>query len=393
MRNPLVKRNRANQNFGFPANSSEVVLSVLDIFTLRVIYFVSKFVVRYGAMRVLGVMVARESDSFRRGNEVIVRSNRGIETAQVLCEASDDALNHLDQPATGNILREMTDDDVRELAHIEQSRDENQAICQKHVEDLGLDMQLVEIEQLLGGERIVIYYLAEDRVDFRGLVKNLASEFQTRIEMKQIGVRDEAKILADYGDCGRPVCCNTHLSKMPPVSMKMAKVQKATLDPTKISGRCGRLKCCLRYEYDTYEEIQKQLPRVGAHIVTREGQARVIGQEILAEQLLIETEDHRRILIDASEVLSTIRKDSRKPASDSRKPASDSRGKTDVRDEENGQRPEEAARDSGMPRSKKQDSNSKDSSKKSKSGDAGKSRKPGGKNRDSANDENRDNKN
>ena len=109
-------------------------------------------------------------------------------------------------------------------------------------------MQLVDLEHLFGGERVVIYYLSDDRVDFRELVKALAGEFQTRIEMRQIGVRDEAKLLADYGDCGQPVCCGTFLSEMPPVSMKMAKVQKATLDPTKISGRCGRLKCCLRYE-------------------------------------------------------------------------------------------------------------------------------------------------
>ena len=126
--------------------------------------------------------------------------------------------------------------------------------------------------------------------------------------MKQIGVRDEAKMLADYGDCGKPVCCNTHLSTMPPVSMKMAKLQKATLDPNKISGRCGRLKCCLRYEFDTYEEIEKQLPKVGSQVVTREGKGKVLNQHILSEQLLLETEDHRRILIPASDVLSVIKK-------------------------------------------------------------------------------------
>lgn len=348
----------------------------------------SKYVVRYGSMRVLGVMVAKDSDSFRRGSEVIVRSNRGIETAQVLCEASEDSLSHLDQPPTGNILREMTDDDVRELAHIEDTRDANQAICQKHIDELALEMQLVEIEQLLGGERIVIYYLAEDRVDFRSLVKNLASEFQTRIEMKQIGVRDEAKILADYGDCGRPVCCNTHLSKMPPVSMKMAKVQKATLDPTKISGRCGRLKCCLRYEYDTYEAIQKQLPRVGAFIVTREGKARVIGQEILAEQLLVETEDHRRILIDASEVLSTIKRESGRSSS------SPNNGEEVARPREE-QKPNRDGPDGGNkesrkpPRGKNKDSNSKGPAKKSKKRGSGKTGKSGGgQNRDSANKKN-----
>jgi cell fate regulator YaaT (PSP1 superfamily) len=163
--------------------------------------------------------------------------------------------------------------------------------------------------------------LSEDRVDFRDLVKVLAREFQTRIEMKQIGVRDEAKLLADYGDCGKPVCCNTHLSEMPPVSMKMAKLQKATLDPTKISGRCGRLKCCLRYEYDTYQDLQRELPPIGSDIVTSTGRAKVLAQEILAGQLLVEMEDHRRVTIDSTEVLTVISRGSghRKP----RKPRPD----------------------------------------------------------------------
>ncbi|MEM7212349.1 MAG: regulatory iron-sulfur-containing complex subunit RicT, partial [Pseudomonadota bacterium] len=116
------------------------------------------------------------------------------------------------------------------------------------------------------------------------------------------------------GDCGKPVCCNTHLSAMPPVSMKMAKLQKATLDPTKISGRCGRLKCCLRYEYDTYVDIQRELPPIGSDVVTNNGRARVINQAILAEQLLVEMEDHRRVLISTSDVLTVLKKGSGRPA-------------------------------------------------------------------------------
>jgi cell fate regulator YaaT (PSP1 superfamily) len=183
-------------------------------------------------------------------------------------------------------------------------------------------MELVDVEHIFGGERIVVYYLAEDRVDFRELVKLLAGEFQTRIEMRQIGVRDEAKLLADYGDCGKPVCCNTHLSQMPPVSMKMAKLQKATLDPTKISGRCGRLKCCLRYEYDTYEALQKELPPVGADVVTNSGRARVLGQEILSGHLLVEMEDRRRIMIQASDVLTILSRGSQRPARQDGTPSS-----------------------------------------------------------------------
>ena len=265
-------------------------------------------------MRTLGVMAVRNDASYRRGMEVIVRSDRGLEVGQVLCESTDDALSHLDKPPSGTIVRSVSGDDVNEIDHIDGTRQGKLAACQKHIDALGLEMKLVDVEQLFGGERLVVFYLSEERVDFRELVKLLASEFQTRIEMRQIGVRDEAKLLADYGDCGKPVCCNNHLVTMPPVSMKMAKLQKATLDPTKISGRCGRLKCCLRYEFDTYEEIQKQLPRVGAQIVTRNGKAKVLNQHIIAEQLLVETEDHRRMVIDASEVLSVIKKSQEKRA-------------------------------------------------------------------------------
>ncbi len=265
-----------------------------------------KYVVRYGVLRALGVFGTRGNDSYARGASVITRTTRGLEVGDVLCEATDEAVSTLQNPTHGQILRGMSADDNNEFSHMQSGVSGAFEICQKYTKKLQLPMQLIDIEHLFGGERIVIYYLAEGRVDFRELVKQLAAEFQTRIEMRQIGVRDEAKLLADYGDCGKPVCCNTHLSEMPPVSVKMAKLQKATLDPTKISGRCGRLKCCLRYEYSTYEEMQKELPRIGSEVITEKGRARVLNQEILTGQLLIETEDHRRVLIDSSEVLTVI---------------------------------------------------------------------------------------
>ncbi|MCR9115632.1 MAG: signal peptidase [bacterium] len=266
-----------------------------------------KYVVRYGVMRTLGVHSSRGGDVLRRGMRVISRTNRGLEAGEVLCEATENSLRQMKNPPGGQVLREMSAEDKNEVDHLQSMIADKIKACKKHVVDLGLKMQLVDVEHLFGGERIVVYYLADQRIDFRMLVKALAAEFQTRIEMKQIGVRDEAKLLADYGDCGKPVCCNTHLYQMPPVSMKMAKVQKATLDPTKISGRCGRLKCCLRYEYDTYVEYQAELPNVGSEIVTENGKARVLGQEILSRQLLVSMEDNRRVLIDANEVLSVIK--------------------------------------------------------------------------------------
>jgi cell fate regulator YaaT (PSP1 superfamily) len=273
-----------------------------------------KYIVRYGAMRSLGVFSVRGKDELSRGAKVIARTSRGLEAGEVLCEATEDAIEQIRNPDNGQILRQMTAQDQNELEHIElQSRDEFKT-CEGYVQKLGLDMELVDIEHVFGGERIVVYYLAEERVDFRELVKQLASEFQTRIEMRQIGVRDEARLLADYGDCGKPVCCNTHLSAMPPVSMKMAKIQKATLDPTKISGRCGRLKCCLRYEYDTYLDLQKELPPIGSDIVTGNGRAHVLNQSILASQLLVSMEDGRRVLINADEVLTVLKRGKGAPA-------------------------------------------------------------------------------
>lgn len=217
----------------------------------------SDYVVRCGAMRFLGLFSAAGGREYRREAKVIVRTERGLEAGEVLCAATPETVAHMKEPVSGQILREMTADDRHELARMRQQAKHEIEICHQHIERLGLKMQLVDAEHIFGGERIVIYYLAESRVDFRELVRLLAGEFQTRIEMRQIGVRDEAKLLADYGDCGCPVCCNTHLVQMPPVSMRMAKLQKATLDPTKISGRCGRLKCCLRYEYETYEQMQR----------------------------------------------------------------------------------------------------------------------------------------
>jgi cell fate regulator YaaT (PSP1 superfamily) len=266
-----------------------------------------RFIVRHGAMRFLGEFEARPPMSCARAAAVIVRSDRGQEVGEVLCESNPRALGMIASPTRGEILRVMTPGDVRAAEDLhERTRREFDA-CRRIIDQRRLPMALVDVEHLFGGERIVFYFLADKRVDFRELVKDLAREFQTRIEMRQIGVRDEAKILADYGDCGKPVCCNTHMTVMPPVSMRMAKLQKSTLDPTKISGRCGRLKCCLRFEQDVYEEFQAQLPPPGTRVVTPKGQGRVVAQEVLARKLLVEFEDGRRLIVPAAEILTTLK--------------------------------------------------------------------------------------
>jgi cell fate regulator YaaT (PSP1 superfamily) len=266
---------------------------------------VDPWIVRHGAMRHLGEFHADEGN-WARGQEVVVRTERGLELGTILCQATPQALGLLEGPTQGRILRLLTERDRAERDRIAALQRVEMEGCTRFVQQRKLQMELVDVEHLFGGERIIFYFLAEKRVDFRDLVKDLAREYQTRIEMRQIGVRDEAKLLADYGDCGKPVCCNTHMTVMPPVSMKMAKLQKSTLDPTKISGRCGRLKCCLRFEHEVYEEFQQELPPVGARVVTRKGQGKVLAQEVLARRILVEFEDGRRLPVAADEVLTRL---------------------------------------------------------------------------------------
>jgi len=165
-----------------------------------------KYVVRHGVMRSLGVFTTSRGEAFGRGIRVIARTSRGLESGEILCEADDQAVANLTDPSQGQILRAMSTQDEIELRHMHDQERQEFESCQRHIEKLGLEMDLVDAEHIFGGERIVFFYLAENRVDFRELVKILAAEFQTRIEMRQIGVRDEAKLLADYGDCGKPVC-------------------------------------------------------------------------------------------------------------------------------------------------------------------------------------------
>jgi len=261
------------------------------------------YVVRYGQMRYLGEYSGLAGQDHPRGQLVVLRSDRGAELGEVLCQATDRTALFLENPARGEILRVATPYDLEAASRLSGRQQEGFATCLQLIARRRIQMDLVDVEAIFGGERMVFYYLAEERVDFRELVKDLARAFRTRIEMRQIGVRDEAKLLADYGDCGKPVCCNTHLSRMPPVSMRMAKVQKTTLDPSKISGRCGRLKCCLRYEFDTYQALERELPAVGSRVSTPRGQGRVLALEVLARKVVVEFEDRRRIVVRHDEIL------------------------------------------------------------------------------------------
>ena len=265
-----------------------------------------KYIARHGAMRLLGEYESIEGEKFSRLERVIVKSERGLELAEILCNASPETISAIPDLMHGTIMRRLSAEDLQREEYLKQNHEKEFNEASDLIKSHKLAMQLVEVEHLFGGERIVFYFLSEKRIDFRELVKAMARQFQARIELRQIGVRDEAKLLADYGDCGKPVCCNTHLTVMPPVSMRMAKLQKSTLDPSKISGRCGRLKCCLRYENAVYEEFQQTLPALGARILTRKGQGKVLAHEILARRVLVEFEDGRRLPVAVDEILTRL---------------------------------------------------------------------------------------
>lgn len=265
-----------------------------------------RYIVRCGLNRTIFSMSSRSEH--QRGEQVIARSNRGLELGEVLCEITSHNEHATGKIPGGSIQRPAGPSELEVSAKLKRQAASDRADCQAVVESLGLKMHTIDVERIFGGELITIYYTAAERVDFRELVKKLAGKYHARIEMRQIGARDEAKLLGDYGDCGRPLCCSGYLQEMPPVTMRMAKLQKATLDPNKLSGRCGRLKCCLRYENDHYEELASKIPPPGSEIVTREGRARVITVELLAQQMLVATEDNRRILISPEECLSVIKR-------------------------------------------------------------------------------------
>ena len=215
-----------------------------------------------------------------KGQHVIVDTSKGMEYAEVIEPNHEVPDDKVVQPLR-RMLRIATANDDR-VVEINAKREKDaMAICRKKIEQHKLDMKLVDAEYSFEGNKIMFFFTSDGRVDFRELVKDLASEFRTRIELRQIGVRDEAKMLGGIGICGRPYCCNGFLNDFHPVSTKMAKVQNMSLNPTKISGACGRLMCCLRYEQEAYEELVKAVPKNGAFVETPAGYGVVNGVNVL----------------------------------------------------------------------------------------------------------------
>jgi cell fate regulator YaaT (PSP1 superfamily) len=229
------------------------------------------------------------------GEFVIVETVRGIEYGKVVISNKQVDENDIVLPLK-KVIRIADAKDKWIVEENKKAAREAYDICLKKVEEHGLEMKLVDVEYTFDRNKVIFYFTADGRVDFRELVKDLAAIFRTRIELRQIGVRDEAKMLGGIGPCGRMLCCSTFLGDFDPVSIKMAKDQNLSLNPTKISGLCGRLMCCLKYENEEYETAKEQLPDLGEYVETPHGLGKVIGLNILERVLQVELSEHGRVV-------------------------------------------------------------------------------------------------
>ncbi|MEW8956162.1 stage 0 sporulation family protein [Clostridium sp.] len=222
----------------------------------------------------------------KKDNYVIVETARGIEFGECVIGPKEVSDEEIVAPLK-NVLRVSTEEDIEKHKNNKEKEKDAFQICLKKISEHELGMKLIDVEYTFDNNKVIFYFTAEGRVDFRDLVKDLATIFKTRIELRQIGVRDEAKMIGGLGPCGRPLCCSSFLGDFASVSIKMAKEQNLSLNPTKISGICGRLMCCLNYEQDIYEGIRKIMPKVGSVVKTENGQGEVVSNSIIKEKLKV----------------------------------------------------------------------------------------------------------
>ncbi len=236
------------------------------------------------------------------GDRVVVETERGLGLGKVVSTITekDEALF---TQSLAKVQRLLGLEDEKTLAHLKRREKEAYEFCQRRIKERGMDMKLVRVENLFDGSKAIFYFTADGRVDFRELVKDLAHTFHTRIEMRQIGVRDEAKMVGGLGICGRELCCSSFLRDFQPVSVKMAKEQNLALNPSKISGQCGRLLCCLDYEYETYCDLRKKFPKCGKRARTMLYSGTVEKMNILTGELLLKQEDGKQVSVHVKELV------------------------------------------------------------------------------------------
>ncbi len=226
------------------------------------------------------------------GQGVVVETARGLELGFVVIAEKMVKKGDIVSPLR-KVIRVATNEDLEKLERNRVKEKEAFSICESKIENHQLEMKLVDVQYAFDESKIVFFFTADGRIDFRDLVKDLAAVFRTRIELRQIGVRDEAKMYGGIGPCGRELCCSTHLCEFVPVSIKMAKTQNLTLNPSKISGICGRLMCCLRYENEYYEEIEEVMPNLGESVLTPDGHGSVVATNAIKKSALVELSDEK----------------------------------------------------------------------------------------------------
>jgi len=233
----------------------------------------------------------------KEGNYVIVEHDRGLDYGKIVPPAEGFAVDSKAKELPKRIVRKATESDLKQIEENRVKAKEAFSTCVKKIEEHKLDMKLVWCEYSFDRTKIIFYFTAEGRIDFRNLVKDLAKIFKARIELRQIGVRDEARLFGGFGPCGRELCCAKFLKDFEPVTIKMAKEEGLPLNPPKISGLCGRLMCCLSFEYETYKLLSKGLPREGERVHTQQGKGKVIGINVFKRTATVELEDGTQVEI------------------------------------------------------------------------------------------------
>lgn len=240
--------------------------------------------------------------ALRSGDKVVVKTSRGMEFGEVVSSPTDVVEEEITSPLK-KVLRKATDEDKDQLKKNKQKEKEAYEVAEEKIIKHKLPMKLVEVEHVFDGSKIIFYFTSDGRVDFRELVKDLASVFRTRIELRQIGVRDEAKMIGGLGPCGQRLCCTVFLGDFEPVSIRMAKEQDLPLNPLKISGICGRLMCCLKYEYEAYQDFKKRAPKRGVKVTTEWGLAKIVDFNVPKETVIVELESGQRVEMALVEAL------------------------------------------------------------------------------------------
>ena len=270
--------------------------------------------------RLTGIVELEAIDDIKTGDFIVSELDKGTCLGTVISEPADTAKEGLKK-----IGRKATEQEVKDHYALKEKEQYSFDFCKKKIQEMALPMKLLSTEYLFGGTKLLFYFISENRVDFRELVKELAKEFKIRIELRQVGVRDEAKIIGGLGNCGNTICCRKFLNNFSIVSIKMVKEQSLALNPSKISGICGRLMCCLAYEYETYVSCKKNFPKIGKRVKTPKGEGKVVKHNALASTISVQLDDGKEITLPVKDVSAAEQPKGNQPPSisDKNKPKND----------------------------------------------------------------------